>query len=271
MNACKLIFAVTILTAFGALQACSDPSSTETADSKQGSDTASSTGNTTAVETTKAFVRQIPILGNENSEAFLRNYFDTLSTRKVALSTRHGRLVMELFEDTPLHTANFMMMVQREYFSGTEFTRIVKDFIVQGGNSERETDEIKRLLIGNYLINPEIHDKYLHRKGALAMARSYDDNPAKRSSAYDFYIVVGRTFNDPQIMAMAREHEMEIPEWKRKIYREVGGAPHLDGQHTVFGQVIEGMDVLEKMGKTPTDERNWPLESLVMKMEAVYE
>lgn len=271
MNACKVIFVAFVLIATAALQACSDHSPPETSDSESVSDTTSTTIDTTAAETTEASMRQIPILGNDNSETFLQNYFDTLSTRKVALSTRHGRLVIELFEDTPLHTANFMMMVQRDYFTGTEFTRIVKDFIVQGGNSERETDEIKRLLIGNYLIDPEIHDKYLHRKGALAMARSYDDNPEKRSSAYDFYIVVGRTFNDPQIMAMAREHEMEIPEWKRKIYREIGGAPHLDGQHTVFGQVVEGMDVLEKMGNTPTDERNWPLESLVMKMEAVYE
>lgn len=207
------------------------------------------------------------MLNNQNAEAFLRGYIEENSERKISLTTRYGTLTIRLFDDTPLHTSNFLMMVKRDYFSGTEFTRIVKDFVVQGGNSERETDEIKRLIIGNYLIKEEIHDRHLHKKGALAMARSYTDNPEKKSSAYDFYIVTGRTFNDPQLMALEREHEMSIPEWKRKVYRTVGGAPHLDGQHTVFGEVIDGWDVLDQMNLTPTDERNWPLESLIMTME----
>lgn len=210
---------------------------------------------------------EFPLLNQQNSEAFLQNYFEAHQERTIALATRYGTLKIKLYEDTPLHTANFLMMVKRGYFSGTEFTRIVKDFVVQGGNSERETDEIKRLVIGNYLIAEEIKDKHLHKKGALAMARSYSDNPEKKSSAYDFYLVTGRTFNDPQFMALEREHEMTIPEWKRKVYRTIGGAPHLDGQHTVFGEVIDGWDVLDKMNLTPTDERNWPLESLIMQME----
>lgn len=271
MNAGKVILAALVLAALCTTHGCGDNPPTQSSEAENKAPAAAA--DTVAANEADAIpgAMQLPMLGNANAEDFLRDYFDTLHTRKVALSTRYGTLKIELFEDTPLHTANFMMMVQRDYFTGTEFTRIVPDFVVQGGNSERETDEFKRLLIGSYLISPEIHDKYLHRKGALAMARSYDDNPEKRSSAYDFYIVVGRTFNDPQLMAMAREHEMEIPEWKRKIYREVGGAPHLDGQHTVFGQVIEGMNVLEKMGKTPTDERNWPLESLTMEILVIDE
>lgn len=209
------------------------------------------------------------MLGNDNALPFLETYFRENTERHIRLNTRHGSLKIKLYDDTPLHTANFLMMAKRNYFSGTEFTRIVPDFVVQGGNSEREEDEIKRLLIGNYLIPAEIHDKYPHRKGALAMARSYDNNPEKRSSAYDFYLVVGRTFNEPQLMAIEREHDMVIPEWKRSLYRETGGAPHLDGQLTVFGQVVEGMDVLDSMALTPTDERNWPLESLVMHMEVL--
>lgn len=271
MNAGKVILIALTAAVLCTTQSCGDNPAAETSGAEnEATKEAADTLAAKEADPTPSTM-QLPMLGNANAESFLRDYFDTLRTRKVALSTRYGTLKLELFEDTPLHTANFMMMVQRGYFTGTEFTRIVPDFVVQGGNSERETDELKRLLIGNYLIAPEMHDKYLHRKGALAMARSYDDNPDKRSSAYDFYIVVGRTFNDPQLMAMAREHEMEIPEWKRKIYREVGGAPHLDGQHTVFGQVIEGMDVLDKMGKTPTDERNWPLEGLTMEILAIDE
>lgn len=208
-----------------------------------------------------------PYLSDDNAEAFLRDYLAERPERNISLTTRHGTLKIELFDDTPLHTANFLMMIEREYFDGTEFTRIAKDFVVQGGNSESETDEIKRLVIGNYLIPSEIREEHIHKKGALAMARSYEDNPDKMSSAYDFYIITGQTFNEPQLMGMERQHEMTIPEWKRKIYRTEGGAPHLDGQHTVFGQVTGGYDVLEKMNNTPVDESNWPLNSLTMEME----
>ena len=210
-----------------------------------------------------------PRLTGENAETFLQGYFAKRQERRIALTTRYGTLEIELFDDTPLHTANFLLMIERNYFTGTEFTRIVKGFVVQGGNSENESDEISRLVIGNYLIPSEIREKHIHRKGALAMARSYDDNPDKMSSAYDFYIVTGQTFNDPQLMGMEREHEMTIPESKRKIYRTTGGAPHLDGQHTVFGQVTKGFDVLDKMDNTPVDESNWPLNSLIMEMKII--
>ncbi len=212
-----------------------------------------------------------PYLNNENAEAFLREYAEKINSRKIALTTRYGTLKIRLFEDTPLHTANFLMMIERNYFTGTEFTRIVEDFVVQGGNSERESDEIKRLVIGNYLIPSEINDRHIHRKGALAMARRYENNPEKKSSAYDFYLVAGRTFNDAQLTALENQHEMTFPEWRRKVYRTAGGAPHLDGQHTVFGMVTEGFEVLERMAKTPTDESDWPLESLIMEMTVLDE
>lgn len=210
-------------------------------------------------------------LNNENAEEFLREYAERIRSRNIALTTRYGTLKIRLFEDTPLHTANFLMMIERNYFTGTEFTRIVEDFVVQGGNSERESDEIKRLVIGNYLIPSEINDRHIHRKGALAMARRYENNPEKKSSAYDFYLVAGRTFNDAQLTALENQHEMTIPEWRRKVYRTAGGAPHLDGQHTVFGVVTEGFEVLDRMAKTPTDESDWPLESLVMEMTVLDE
>lgn len=214
---------------------------------------------------------KFPYLSNENAEDFLRAYAEQITSRQIALTTRHGTLKIRLFEDTPLHTANFLMMVERNYFTGTEFTRIAKDFVVQGGNSDRESDEIKRLVIGNYLIPAEISDRHIHRKGALAMARRYENNPEKKSSAYDFYLVSGRTFNDAQLTALENQHEMTIPESRRKVYRTTGGAPHLDGQHTVFGMVTEGFDVLDRMAETPTDESDWPLESLVMEMKILDE
>lgn len=209
------------------------------------------------------------ILDQKNHEAFLSEYFDKNKARKIALTTRMGTVKIELFEDTPIHTANFLMLTERDYFDNTEFTRVVENFVVQGGNNDKEEEEIKRLLIGNYEMKPEMRERHIHKKGALAMARRYEDNPDMLSSAYNFYIVHGQTFNEPQLMVMEREHEMQIPEWKREIYKTIGGAPHLDGKHTVFGQVYEGFDVLDKMAAVETDKSDWPVKPLIMEIEII--
>ncbi len=212
-----------------------------------------------------------PMLNNTNAEAFLLDFLDKIPQRKFLLTTRLGSMKVRLFDDTPLHTANFLMLIQRGYFDGTEFTRVVEDFVVQGGNNDSETEELKRLVIGNYQLREEINPKYIHRKGALAMARQYENNPGKESSAYDFYFVHGRTFNEPQLLAIEREHEMKISQSNRQIYYKTGGAPHLDGQHTVFGEIYEGLDVLDKMAAVKTDASNWPDEALIMEIRMLNE
>ncbi len=222
------------------------------------------------LDTTKT-KREFPILKSENAEGFLKQYFEENPERKVKLTTRLGTIKIRLFEDTPIHTANFLMLVKRDYFNNTEFTRIVENFVVQGGNNDKEQEEIKRLLIGRYELPPEILPKNIHKRGALAMARRYEENPEKNSSAYNFYLVQGQTFVEPQLMALERDHEIDIPEWKRNIYKTIGGAPHLDGEHTVFGEIYEGLDVLEKMSLVETDESEWPKKPLVMKIEVIDE
>lgn len=226
----------------------------------------------TAAENQEMPVEDLPlILNQENHEEYLQTYFQEHQSRKIALTTRLGTIKIELFDDTPIHTANFLMLTERNYFDNTEFTRVVKNFVVQGGNNDKEEEEIKRLLIGNYEMKPEIKEEHIHKKGALAMARRYEENPEMLSSAYNFYIVHGQTFNEPQLMALERDHEMTIPNWKREIYKTVGGAPHLDGKHTVFGQVYEGFDVLDKMASVKTDQSDWPLKPLVMEVEIISE
>ncbi len=209
------------------------------------------------------------ILDQENHREYLSNYYKENQARRIALSTRMGTLKIELFDDTPIHTANFLMLTERDYFNNTEFTRVVENFVVQGGNNDKEEEEIKRLLIGNYEMQPEMKESHIHKKGALAMARRYEENPKMLSSAYNFYIVHGQTFNEPQLIALEREHEMAIPDWKRKVYKTVGGAPHLDGKHTVFGQVYDGFDVLDKMAAVKTDKSDWPLKPLIMQVEII--
>ncbi|HKL03185.1 MAG TPA: peptidylprolyl isomerase [Cryomorphaceae bacterium] len=212
-----------------------------------------------------------PILNNENAVPFLRNYFKDNPERKLQLTTRLGTLKIRLYDETPLHTANFLMLVKRDYFDNTEFTRVVENFVVQGGNNDKESEELKRLLIGNYLIPPEMSEKLFHKKGALAMARNYEDNPEKLSSAYNFYFVHGQKFNEPQLLGMERDHEMTISDEKRSVYKTIGGAPHLDGEHTVFGEIYEGLDVLDKMAAVETDKSDWPIIPLVMEISVLDE
>ncbi|NEN22497.1 peptidylprolyl isomerase [Cryomorpha ignava] len=228
-----------------------------------------SSAQSAADTTVKSFEREFPRLTSKNAEAFLRSYFKENSERKIKLTTRLGVLKFRLYDDTPVHSANFLMLVKREYFNDTEFTRVVENFVVQGGNNDKEQEDIKRLLIGSYELEPEFNQQHLHKKGALAMARRYEENPDKRSSGYNFYFVKGQKFTEPQLLAIERDNEMQIPEWKRQVYRTLGGAPHLDGEHTVFGEIYEGLDVLEKMSLVETDASDWPLKPLIMKMEVI--
>lgn len=204
--------------------------------------------------------RKWPLLNQKNFEPFLMGYFQTHSQRKIALNTPYGQIKFELFDDTPLHTANFLMLIERGYFKGTVFTRVIDKFVIQGGTNDSEIEEVKRILIGAYDLPPEIRSNRVHRKGALAMAREYENNPDMLSSAYNFYIVEGEVLNIPQIMSIERQHDVSISSQKREVYTTIGGTPHLDGKHTVFGQVYEGWDALEKLSAIPTDKSDWPLE-----------
>ncbi|MCZ4409216.1 peptidylprolyl isomerase [Cryomorphaceae bacterium 1068] len=222
-------------------------------------------------DSTIAVEREYPKLDSANIESFLSEYFRENPERRVRVITRVGTLKVKLFDDTPLHTANFLMMTKRNYFTGTEFIRVAPNFVVQGGNNESEIEKVKRILIGSYTIPPEFKEERLHKKGALSMARDYENNPNKRSSPYYFFFVHGQKFNEPQLMAIERDSDMVIPQWKREIYKTIGGAPHLDNQHTVFGEIYEGLDVLDKMAAVDTDAGEWPITPLIMQIDIIDE
>lgn len=266
-----VIGAVILITALFLCQSCNDNADLTSVKKIKGNNDLLQKQNTLPDTVLRDETEKIFILNQKNHYEFLREYFKTNGNRKIKISTRFGEMKIELFNDTPIHTSNFLMMTEKKYFNNTEFTRVVKKFIVQGGNNDKEEEEIKRLLIGNYEMKPEFHEHHIHKKGALAMARRYEENEGKLSSAYNFYIVQGQTFNDPQLLAIERQHNMKIPDWKREIYETIGGAPHLDGEHTVFGQVYEGFDVLEKMSNVKTDKSDWPLEPIIMQIEVLDE
>jgi peptidyl-prolyl cis-trans isomerase B (cyclophilin B) len=210
-----------------------------------------------------------PKLTNENVEGFLQKWGEENSIRNVILETKHGDIELELFQETPIHSLNFLYKIHRQYYTETEFTRVVPEFVIQGGNSEEETPQQRRFLIGQHTLMPEFSEGFVHVRGSLAMSRSYSNNPEKKSSSYDFYIVTGRRIGDVEIAQVELEKGIKYSEAQKKAYREIGGAPHLDGEHTVFGRVVRGMDVAVRISETPKDNSDWPLEKLGIKMRVV--
>jgi len=174
---------------------------------------------------------RLPVLTQENVVALLTEYGQQNPENKVVIKTRFGNIKIELFDETPLHRANFLYLVAQDYFKDTFFHRIVPNFIIQGGNSDLRSTPKKRKSIGpNYLIPAEINPNRIHTYGSISGAKEYRENPDKLSAPYEFFIFCG-----PDISGR-----------------------HLNGNYTIFGQVIEGMDVVETIANLPADEGEWP-------------
>ena len=182
-------------------------------------------------------------------------------TYKARIVTNYGTIVVKLYDGTPLHRDNFIKLCNQHYYDSLLFHRVIHNFVIQAGDpySKYAKDSV---LLGdsdlNYVIPAEIMpEKYFHQRGALGMAR--DDNPQKASSACQFYIVQGKVADDSTfIKARKRTDGYEIPEAHKKVYRKEGGIPHLDSRYTVFGEVIKGMDVVDKISVTMTDKNDRP-------------
>ena len=182
---------------------------------------------------------------------------------EVLLTTRLGTIRVKLYDDTPLHRANFLLLVRKGVFDETMFNRVVKGFAVQGG----QTYGARTIRLRRYRLPPEISPAHFHRKGALGMAR-YDDeqNPHRLSSNTDFYFVVGEKLTPNQARAAAGR---TLTPAQVRAYATVGGVPSLDGQYTVFGEVIAGQDVVDKIANEPVESDKWPVKDIRIKAQVV--
>ena len=182
---------------------------------------------------------------------------------EVLVRTRLGNIRVKLYDDTPVHKANFLLLARKGVFNETMFNRVVKNFAIQGG----QTYNARTIRLKRYRLPPEIRPAHFHHKGALGMAR-YDDeqNPGRLSSNTDFYFVVGEKLAPYQSQGMAGR---KLTPAQVRTYATVGGVPSLDGQYTVFGEVVEGQEVVDKISNEPVESDKWPVKDISLKVEVV--
>ncbi len=190
------------------------------------------------------------------------------------ISTGFGDMELMLYNETPYHRDNFVKLVNEGFYDSLLFHRVILNFMIQGGDPESKNAEAGKML-GNggpgYTIPAEFVSGKFHKKGALAAARMGDEmNPTKASSGSQFYIVQGQKFTEEQIdQVLIGQRGMQISPEQREAYTTVGGSPWLDGQYTVFGEVVKGFEVIDAIATVKTDRSNRPLEDVRMTIKIV--
>ncbi len=241
---------------------------------------------------------------------------------KVKIQTMLGDIVVRLYDETPIHRDNFIKLAKEGYYDGTLFHRVIKDFMIQGGDPDSKGAPTGKMLgVGgpDYTLEAEIKDGLFHKRGALAAARQGDQvNPERRSSGSQFYIVWGQVYNEGQLRQFSKQLKMQrmqdifnqlaaarkaeimqmrrernraglqelqdqlaaeaekqaagytgLSEEQQRIYSTVGGTPHLDGQYTVFGEVEQGLDVVEMIQSSATGRGDRPIDDIEMRVSVI--
>ena len=181
------------------------------------------------------------ILNDKNAIPFFFEYSKKNKENKVRIQTKYGEIDILLFNETPYHRSNFIYLTKKKYFDGTYFHRIVKNFIIQGGNSDSYEISKRRKNIGRYLLPPDTKKGFRHDRGVVSMPSSDIENPYKLASPYEFFIVQSKN-----------------------------GAYHLDKDYTPFGKVIRGINVVDKINSLETDKREWPFENIKIKVSIIH-
>jgi peptidyl-prolyl cis-trans isomerase B (cyclophilin B) len=182
----------------------------------------------------------------------------------VVIETNKGCIKIEVFNDVPQHAANFLKLAKEGFYDSLLFHRVIPSFMIQGGDPDSKRSVSKQML-GNgdvgYKVPAEFKlPTYYHKKGALAAAR--DNNPEKASSGCQFYIVVGKIFTDADLNNMEQRGHFKYSEQARTDYKTIGGTPHLDGDYTVYGQVVTGQEIVDAISLVPRDTNNRPNEDV---------
>ena len=182
----------------------------------------------------------------------------------IEMVTSQGKITLRLYDETPLHRDNFLKLVENHTYDGLLFHRVIKNFMVQAGDPKsRDAKPGQPLGDGTlgYTVPAEFRPELIHKRGALCAARQGDQvNPKKASSATQFYIVQGQVWDDKTLDMMEQRFGKKFTAEQRKVYTTMGGTPHLDGDYTVFGEVVDGMEVVNKISDLPCDRMDRPVE-----------
>ena len=228
---------------------CEDKEKSSNPNPERSSPTSEETIDSTSNESSKESQEEVkdpwvniegPLIVQEELIPFLTEYGKNNPENNVRIITRLGEIEVLLYNDTPLHRANFIYLVKMGYFDNTFFHRVSKNFVIQGGNSDNPDTPKKRTKIGSYLIPSEFDTGHRHTRGAFSAAKYAEQNVSKASSPYEFFIV-----------------------------QSDRGAHHLDNDHTVFGKVTKGMDVVDEIAKQDVGEGDWPNLNIYIKMEII--
>jgi peptidyl-prolyl cis-trans isomerase B (cyclophilin B) len=182
-------------------------------------------------------------------------------TPVVIISTEYGDMTLVLSDKSPKHTANFVKNIKAGLYDSITFHRVVYNLIIQAGDPNTRVKNPKKIE-DNTLIPAEFHEELFHKKGALAAARH--DNPKKSSDPTQFYIVHGKKLKDKDLNIAEGQMGRYIPKEQREVYKEIGGVPHLDQNYTVFGEVIDGLNVIDIIASSKVNEREVPLKDIIL-------
>lgn len=196
------------------------------------------------------------------------SFSQTKRNAMIEIRTDYGIIILKLYDETPLHRDNFLKLAKEGFFDGTLFHRVIKGFVIQGGDPQSR-NAMPEIELGNggpgYDIPAEFNPALYHKRGVLAAARENDDvNPEKKSSGSQFYIVVGKQFTDFKLDSLEKKFNKKFTPQQRKTYKTTGGTPHLDGRYTIFGEVLDGMDVVDKIASLLTNEKDRPINDVQM-------
>ena len=222
------------------------------------------------IMTKKVFLGSVILLLVLNFSGFAQK---AGSQTMVIVSTSHGDIKLALYNETPQHRDNFIKLVKSGFYNGTLFHRVMENFMIQGGDPKSKNASPTQML-GNggpgYTIPAEFNPKFYHKKGALAAARQPDSvNPKKASSGSQFYIVQGKTFGKMTLEGLSKQKGITYTEEQIKTYETAGGYAPLDMDYTVFGEVVEGLDVLDNIAAQKVGRGNRPIEDIKMTLTIV--
>jgi peptidyl-prolyl cis-trans isomerase B (cyclophilin B) len=199
---------------------------------------------------------------NENLKETLAKYGKDNPETQVLIETSFGNMRIRLYEETPLHRANFIKNIKEGVYEDALFYRVVYQFMIQAGIYPKELA---------YTVPAEFNTQYIHKKGALSMARGDENNPGLESSSTEFYIIHGSRYTDYQVAQDTEEFKLNLTPEQKNIYMTEGGYMSLDQQYTVFGEVVEGLDVIEKIASVKVHNVDKPLRKIELKISVVPE